>query len=362
MKDIPEGVIRVVRDLRDQPDSTGPNFSETQINPQSHGNGQGADTYASYQQFIEAIREVLGKRAIASIAFGGGFPVPDSISLTDGASPIANMQIARSGSYLLKNLKVSNIHVHANSVSLVLERCIVGRLHLFNGIGAKVKAKDTNFGMLRIDGAGCRALTIRGGHVLDFDLPPADGENPFVGEVKMTNVVMPARSYESQLATGQVYRNMQAHLADLKNFPLRDQFHALEMELDRKSNPWAFSSIVSLAYDRFARYGLSAGRPLLWLFGLTTASALLSGGLGQGVCELGEKHGWRQHLVDGSWHCGLLLGTTPLTNPLGLFSKDPIAIAKTWYWAAWLTVQGLLSAVLIALALLAIRRKFRTQE
>lgn len=363
MKDIPESLMQATIDLRDRQGASGRNFSEAQVNPNNVRSGTGGTFFESSGDFLKAVQSAVAVGGAASITFGSNsHPVEESISLADGKSSIGRIHINRSGTYSFKNLQVSNIDVRAENVSLVVDGCMVGRLHLLKGVGAKLKAKNTNFGMLRIDGAGCRALTIRGGHVLDFGLPPADGDNPFTGDVKVANVAMPVRPYKAQLATGQVYRNMQAHLADLKNFPLRDHFHALEMELDRKSNPRAFSSFVSFAYDLFARYGLSASRPLLWLFGLTAGSALLSGFLGLGVCELGERYGWRKELKDGSWYCGMLLGTTPLTNPLGLFSKDPIAVAKTGYWAAWLTVQGLLSAVLIALALLAIRRKFRTQE
>jgi hypothetical protein len=363
MKDIPDDLIAATLRLRDEPDLSGPNFGEGQINPNSPGLHSGVVTYSSYAQFFDAVQSATGKESVASITFGHGMgPVENEISLSDKDHPIASIQINRSGTFAFRNVRVSNIQVNAHNVTLILENCSVGRVYLYPGIQAKIKVKQSTLGMLRIDAGGCRALTIRGGHVLDLGLPPADGDNPFVGDVKISGVTFPVRSYKAQLATGQVYRNMQAHLADLKNFPLRDEFHAIEMALERNTNPWAFHSFVSFAYDLFARYGLSASRPLLWLFFLTAVSAILSGALGFGVCQLDQKFGWRQELEDGSFYCGFLLGMTPLTNPLGLFSKDPIAVAKTWYWAAWLTVQGFLSAILIALALLAIRRKFRTQE
>lgn len=360
MKPIPKSLIQDVLDLRDGVVVDLPGYSEGSREPR---------TFQKGEEFLEFIQQKMGEKAIGGIEFNTSIPYdgnlvslagPNGGALTGGA--IQHVGISSERKYEFKDLRIKNFQIAGYSASVTLENCRIGRVVLIGNLQVKLNLVNCDVGILRIDPGGCRSLKIRGGHVLDMDLPPADGENPFVGDVKISDVTFPTRPYAAQLMTGQVYRNMQAHLADLKNFPLRDQFHALEMELDRRSNPWSFNSFVSFAYDVFARYGLSASRPLLWLLGLTAVSSFLFGWFGLGVCELGEKYGWRQHLTDGSWQCGVLLGTTPLTNPLGLFSKEPIAVATTWYWAAWLTFQGLLSAVLIALSLLAIRRKFRTQE
>jgi hypothetical protein len=366
MPEIPKEILKGVLDLREGGAAPLPSFTENH----SGAPNTPQTPWQDGAHFLAALRQDLGRISLGNIEFNHYLQYNNNIVELSGPSVdlksevlIQHISIHIPREYKIRNLVIKNVQIAGSFNSVSLDNCRIGRIELVSNQQIKLKMKNCDVGMLRIDPMGCRSLTVRGGHVLDLGLPPADGDNPFVGDVRISpDVVFPTRLYVERLATGQVYRNMQAHLADLKNFPLRDRFHAIEMEFDRRSSPWSFNSFVSLAYDVFAKYGLSAGRPLAWLVAMTVLSSLASGWFGLGVCEMDGRLGWRAELTDASWRCGVLLGTSPLTNPLGLFSKEPIAIATNWYWAAWLTVQGLLSAVLIALSVLAIRRKFRTQE
>lgn len=276
------------------------------------------------------------------------------------------------GQYEFQNLRIGQIDVRDNC-ELKLKACQIGRLRIGANTKVKLKLYHCTVRRLVLEPGALHVFRANGGYVLDLALPAANEGNPFVGEVTITETQFPGRSWGLPLLTAQAYRNMQAHLTALKNIPLRDHFHALELRFERTEGGWSFQGFMSWIYDWTSNYGQSAGRPMAWLILLTVGSAALTYFFDLAVFAEDDPKGWRK-IFDGckpaaeqfDTTCKVLkaafLSGSQITNPLGLFNKEPIIVARDWWWALALTVQGLVSAVLVALTLLAIRRKFRTQE
>lgn len=74
---------------------------------------------------------------------------------------------------------------------------------------------------------------------------------------------------------------------------------------------------------------------------------------------------WRDILVNpgfiGRFSKAIFLGIQPIINPLGVFGLKTILVAKQSWLALLMAVEGLFSVTLVALFILAIRRRFRME-
>ena len=80
------------------------------------------------------------------------------------------------------------------------------------------------------------------------------------------------------------------------------------------------------------------------------------------------KTGWRQALVPDPCNCfsncavrALYLTFNTMINPLGLLGHRSLLIPANGLLLTFELIQGLLSVILIALTILAIRRRFKVQ-
>ncbi|MBN9498280.1 MAG: hypothetical protein J0H39_16110 [Alphaproteobacteria bacterium] len=328
--------------------------------------------------FDRRVREAVHNAVAANVSFDRNSQ-PDPIVLGSSVDfqetlveGLRGVSIDAGGRYEFQNLKIGHIDVR-HPCDLKLKACQVGRLRVRENMRIKLKLHHCTIRRIVFEPSALRVFRSVGGYALDLALPAANEGNPFVGEVTITDTQFPARSWGLPLLTAQAYRNMQAHLTALKNVPLRDHFHALELRFERTEGGWNFQGLMSWIYDWTSNYGQSAGRPMVWLFVLAALSAAFSYCFDLAVFVEESPKGWREifTLCEPTAYrfdvtCNALkaafLSVSQITNPLGLFNKEPIIVARDWWWALALTVQGLVSAVLVALTLLAIRRKFRTQE
>jgi len=328
--------------------------------------------------FDRRVREAVHNAVAANVSFDRNSQ-PEPIVLGSHADfqetlveGLRGVSIDAGGRYEFRNLKIGYIDVR-HPCELKLKACQVGRLRVRENMRIKLKLHHCTIRRIVLEPSALRVFRSVGGYALDLALPAANEGNPFVGEVTIVDTEFPGRSWGLPLLTAQAYRNMQAHLTALKNVPLRDHFHALELRLERTEGVWSFQGFMSWVYDWTSNYGQSAGRPIACLFALAALSAAITYGFDLAVFVEESPKGWRE-IFNGCKSAAEQIDTTcevlkaaflsgsQITNPLGLFNKEPIIVARDWWWALILTLQGLVSAVLVALTLLAIRRKFRTQE
>jgi hypothetical protein len=165
----------------------------------------------------------------------------------------------------------------------------------------------------------------------------------------------------------QAYRSLWSKLNALGNHQvagiIRRKEECLEREADSPSNRF-FSYLYQYASD----FGSSAIRPLLWLLLLLAANTVLvflTNGADTAQPDEFYKQGWRSLLVQtdlsGRLARAFILALDPITNPLGVFATRTLLVAHHWAVAAWLVLCGLISAVLIALFIFALRRRFKIQ-
>ena len=73
--------------------------------------------------------------------------------------------------------------------------------------------------------------------------------------------------------------------------------------------------------------------------------------------ELEKLHGQK-----GKYANAVVLSAYATTTPLGMFRTRALVAPANWYANVWTVIHGVLSAVLITLFILAIRRRFKLQS
>ena len=140
--------------------------------------------------------------------------------------------------------------------------------------------------------------------------------------------------------------------AEESEFFVHEQRAQMWREMKRLS-AWP-SVLSSLFYWAFSRYGHSIARPLMWLIVLNYGFSVLYGCLG-GISVACDYAGHWPH--DTSPALGLMWQN--LINPFGFFGKVTPYRVDSLAIAGWSVVQSLLSALLVTLLALAVRRRFR---
>jgi hypothetical protein len=117
----------------------------------------------------------------------------------------------------------------------------------------------------------------------------------------------------------------------------------------------AVTAVVSLAYGVLARYGASVPRPFLWLVAINWVAAwTYCAHSGDIALSQGTDESWAGDVSAG---VGLMLQN--IVNPFGFFGKAMLYVPKTGLVAGLSMAQSLASLALIALFILAVRRRFR---
>lgn len=230
--------------------------------------------------------------------------------------------------------------------NLTLTNCLVGRLELGD-------AAVNNF-------------TVIGGSIRAIGCPPPEQGNPFTGSVTFDKKVAFARSRaQSVLFEGpQQYRSLRAHLEKLENAPAASQMRALELAAERESDE-GLTLFVNWVYGTFANYGLDPGRPLKFAGALYIFAVIIiflgDGGAAGILPELYK--GWQTALIEpGVWsevRRSLLLPLQSLVNPFGLFGTRKLIVPATGWGQIFLAIQGLACDVLLAMSIIAIRKRFK---
>jgi hypothetical protein len=277
---------------------------------------------------------------------------------------------------VLHALRVSGLTVHnvklpilESSKPIQLTNCVIGRLHLADMSGRAYRISLEMYGCwvgtLVLPQSCLKNLSITGGGVANIDCPPAYGDSPFTGAVTFKKVFFPTSPLQSRLFEGpEAYRGLHAHLMKHDNVLMANLIRALLLRSERETERW-FAWFTNWFYGTFAKYGTSPGRPLVWLLVLYILTALYiyrydQGAITQPIQFYTGAYSALLDWQDGRFHRSLLLPLQSLANPFGVFF-DPrkIIIPSTPLGAILLTIQGLISDVLLLMTALSIRRRFK---
>jgi hypothetical protein len=149
-------------------------------------------------------------------------------------------------------------------------------------------------------------------------------------------------------------------MTNLENAPMASLFYRLEQLVERKDLVW-FDRHISRVYSLLSDYGSASWKPFAWLLFLifvTVILALLDGGA---VSD--NLPGWQQTLQGEE--CGtrleraFLLALQATINPIGIFGVRNFVVPKTVLLTVWMIIHGIIAAILIALFVVAIRRRFK---
>jgi len=266
----------------------------------------------------------------------------------------------------LSNVSVKELFVGAEKVNLHLNNCNIGLLRVQDHRKAEIRVHESNIGTLNVRGDSIGYYEMKGGSLLNVVCPAPKSDNPFTGTVSFTpNVFFPRKRGTYILPGPQPYRNLRYHLRALENVQMANLIHSAELAVERKDDPWT-NKVLSWFYEMMSDFGSSALRSILWLvlLYLLSAWAILWSDGAVSAAPTSELIGWQQALVDPLWGeeaRSLYLAFQPLVNPIGIFGPKSLLIPRYPLLALGLSLQGLLSLILLALLIFAIRRRFKIQ-
>ena len=267
------------------------------------------------------------------------------------------------------NLNIKDLSIHGDPDSTILiENCRISRLQLGIGGGGynvNLVMRKSWVGNLVLCPKSIQHFEMTGGGIFNIDCPPPDGENPFMGSVIFgRDVFLPRNTKHYPIEGPQPYRNLQAHLTKLENVPAVSFVRAAEQAIEREKDTF-FNKILSYLYQWFSNFGSSALRPVIWLASLLALNIWLINHFDGATRAFPDEFyvGWRENLLDtgtsGSISRASLLSLQSILNPFGIFGARAMVVAETGILNIWLGISGLFSGVLIALLILALRRRFK---
>jgi hypothetical protein len=152
-------------------------------------------------------------------------------------------------------------------------------------------------------------------------------------------------------------------MSKLENAPMVSRFHRLEQSVERE-NLALFDRLLSHGYRVLSDYGSSSLRPVACLVLLMLLTASLTYATdGAQLKQTNDLNGWESGLRgNGFWvqaERAFVLATQATLNPLGIFGRRGVLVAKFGWLATWLVLHGLLSTLFVALFIFAVRRRFK---
>jgi len=254
--------------------------------------------------------------------------------------------------------------VHGSNEPVFIDNCEIGTLNLTSQ--AKAVIRNTKIGTLIIKQA--RLIDMEGGCVLNIDIDAPGSTDPLTGSVDFVNTFFPRNRKNYLLPGPQPYRNMRHHLRAIENGQMANLFHSNELAVERERDT-GMNKFLSYAYQALSDFGSSAFRPIVWWFVIGAFSAIVIFSTNGATPTFGaDKYpGWKAMLFadscDSSTNAvkATYLSFSTMLNPLGLMGHRALLVPSTGGIFIMLVFQALLSAILIALIILAIRRRFKMQ-
>jgi hypothetical protein len=266
-----------------------------------------------------------------------------TITLRDFEVRELSFENCETSDIIMANLLVNKLALGSQSGNYKLEKCYIGTLSLSE--------------------RSVHSFGTSGGAILNIDCPPPTHENPFTGSVQLDRrTYLPTKS--GRLLRGaQPYRNLRTHMSKLENAPMVSRFHRLEQSVERE-NLALFDRLLSHGYRVLSDYGSSSLRPVACLVLLMLLTASLTYATdGAQLKQTNDLNGWESGLRgNGFWvqaERAFVLATQATLNPLGIFGRRGVLVAKFGWLATWLVLHGLLSTLFVALFIFAVRRRFK---
>lgn len=270
------------------------------------------------------------------------------------------------GTLTLEGIMVRRITLAAPRIHVTIKSCNIASLLVSRQSHVSLTLQDSNIGTLELDGAQCVAyFDMRDGSILNIVCESAGQANPFTGPVSLREVFLPRASINDFLQGPQPYRNLRSHFLSLGNVQAASLVNAAELAVEREEEGSKTLKAMSVLYQVFSDFGLSAFRPIAWLFALILVSAVVTFTYDGAVLVDKPPPGWYSILEEqgrtGRIARAIVMAWQPVTNPLGIRGSATLLAPDDTLLAIWLGVQSVLSLTLIALFVFALRRRLKMQ-
>jgi len=331
-----------------------------------------AEPQAWHQLLLKETEDALREGKVVEIRLFGGFPTGPTYSIRGTGqtldSYIQALSIEHPMELRLSSLLADRIQISSSSVRLHIDNCSIAHLHL-PAPATEVTLHNAHIGNLEILPGVLKHYEMKGGSLLNIICPPPSGGNPFTGTVSFKDVFLPRKRKVFILQGPQPYRNMRHHLRNLENAQMANLIHSAELAVEREDDSWT-NRILSYLYEWLSDFGSSALTPLLWqvfLLSLSMSLIFYSDGAVLAFSESASALvGWQTILIDtnesGDLARAVYLALQPVVNPIGIFGPKSLLVPRYPWLAVWLSLHGVLSVILLALLIFAIRRRFKIQQ
>jgi hypothetical protein len=273
------------------------------------------------------------------------------------------------------NLRTSSLNLDLRKIKapIRLVNCVIGKLTFPNhfekpGPKCSVELHDCWIGSLTLHSRSIKNLTVTGGGIAHIDCPSSDSENPFVGTVSLKKVFFPSCQSQTRVFQGsQTYRNLCAHLKKQDNSLMANLIRSHQLRAERAEEHDRFSKFANWIYGAFANYGISPGRPVLWLCCTYILAVVACYNFDPGMLAQADSFyvGAYSVLLDengGRYTRSFLLPFHSIINPFGVFfDTRKLIVPSTGLGSALLTIQGLFSDILLVMTALSIRRRYKAE-
>ncbi len=324
------------------------------------------------KQFFEEVNDRLRANQTFSVSINKALNAPEHtiVGTQSGyESYLTNLDIGYhvKGVFKIENVSIKRLTAHSKPTRMTIKNCDIAWLRVNRQTFSNLTIQDSNIGTLELDGGQCLAhYDMRSGSILNVECEPPGPGNPFTGPVSLRTVFLPRDSENYLLKGPQPYRNLRLHLLNLGNVPAASLVHAAELAVEREEEYTKTQKLMSILYQLFSDFGLSAFRPIGWLIALFLVSVILVWATDGATLLEGERYfGWRSILQWEDWlgslWRALVMSAQPVANPIGIFRGGTLLVPEYTWLAIWLRMQTLFSIILVALFIFAVRRRFKMQ-
>lgn len=281
------------------------------------------------------------------------------VLLETGGNPVG-------GTLTLEGVTARRITLTTSRIHVDIKSCDIASLFVGHRCDVSLTLQDSNIGTLELEDGQCVAyFDMRDGSILNIVCEPAGQANPFTGPVSLREVFLPRASINDFLKGPQPYRNLRSHFLSLGNVQAASLVNAAELAVEREEEGSQTLKAMSVLYQVFSDFGLSAFRPIAWLFALFLVSAVVTFTYDGAVLVDKSPPGWYSILEEQGWTGriaqAIVMAWQPVTNPLGIRGSGTLLVPDYPLLAIWLEIQSVLSLTLIALFVFALRRRLKMQ-
>jgi len=270
----------------------------------------------------------------------------------------------------IKNLSARQIALHAPcTVSLI--NCDIGQITVDSMRNVKLTVINCRIGILEIKNRSIYSLSLD-----DVDIkcircpPPGVDDTPFSGgSVTFRKLRLPFSKEHSSIYEGwQSYASMRWHLESLQNSSAAGVMRLAELRAQRRSERW-LTWLISVFNYHTSRYGQRPERAAIYLLGVfclvvgvLAAFGGTATGFKDGIPVYDALAGISSKLAGiktiAHFRRALILAIQAL-NPFSLFDSRRMLVPSAQWASTLLFVHGLVSDALIAVIVMAVRRKLK---